>query len=144
MQLSGTESHFVRQVYISFFHVTPDSGMERAFTQSSLSVCLLPSMDYLWAGDDCSTGLQSGWLGSGKFLPHFLTHPRGSKAIVHSLTAISILQHPLCQMWKCDSYLAKWYYSVCTLLKQFESWNQRVSPRSWEARCVSWAWSSFM
>lgn len=68
--------------------------MERALTQSSLSVSLLPSMDYLWAGDDCSAGLQSGWLGSGKVLPLFLTRPRASKAIVHSLTAIPTLQHP--------------------------------------------------
>lgn len=54
---------------ISFVHVTADSGVERALTQSSLSLSLLPSLDYLWAGDDCSAGLQSGWLGSGEFLP---------------------------------------------------------------------------
>lgn len=60
---------------------------------------LLPSMDYLWAGDDRSAGLQSGWLGSGTFsllFPHTHTHPRASKAIAYSLSlaAIPSLQHP--------------------------------------------------
>lgn len=105
------------------FHVTHRQWNGKG-VNSLLCLSLLPSMDYLWAGDDRSAGLQSRWLGSGKFLPLFLTHPRASKAIAHSLTAIPTLQHPLCQMWKSDFYLAKWYYSVCTLEKQFaESWN---------------------
>lgn len=113
--------------YIIFFFTLPqamDWNGKGVNTVVFVYVSLLPSMDYLWAGDDRSAGLQSGWLGSGRFLPRFLTHPRASKAIAHSLAAIPTLRYPHCQMWKSDFYLAKWYYSVCTLEKQFtESWN---------------------
>jgi len=74
--------------------VPADGGMERALTQSSLSP--LPSMDYLWAGDDCCAGLQSRWLGSGKFFSFFVgvssSRSGASKAIARSLAAIPTLQ----------------------------------------------------
>lgn len=38
-----------------------------ALTEQSLSP--LNSMDYIWAGDDRSSGLQPRWLGFGKLLP---------------------------------------------------------------------------
>ena len=86
----------------SFCHLTSDSGKERALTQSSLCVSLLPSMDYLWAGDDRSAGLQSGWLGSGKFLLHFLTHPGASKAkctLSHSYSYFAAPVLPNVKIW---------------------------------------------
>lgn len=88
------------QVYSLIYQVLDvmtDSGMERASTLSSLSVCFLPSMDYLWAGDDCSPGLQSGWLGSGKFSSHFLTHPKASLSHNHYYFAAPAL--PNVKIW---------------------------------------------
>lgn len=54
-------------------------------------------MDYLWAGDDCSPGLQSGWLGSGKFSSHFLTHPKASLSHNHYYFAAPAL--PNVKIW---------------------------------------------
>lgn len=88
------------QVYSLIYQVLDvmtDSGMERGSTLSSLSVCFLPSMDYLWAGDDCSPGLQSGWLGSGKFSSHFLTHPKASLSHNHYYFAAPAL--PNVKIW---------------------------------------------
>lgn len=50
LQLLGTDSKSLCQVYSLIYQVLDvmtDSGMERASTLSSLSVCFLPSMDYL-------------------------------------------------------------------------------------------------
>lgn len=73
----------------------------------------LPSLDNLRAGDDRRSGLQSGRLGSGKLLPHFLTHPGASQAIVHTVTAATLPN--------VDNrfYLSKWYCTVGNLEKLF-------------------------
>lgn len=103
-------------------------------------------MDYLWAGDDRSTGLQSGWLGSGTFSPLFLTHPKASKAIAHSLTAIPSLQHPLCQS---ENLIFIWPNGI-TLSVLWKNNLLRVGIRGcskWaekHASSVSRTWPSFM
>lgn len=55
-------------------------------TEQSLSP--LNSMDYIWAGDDRSSGLQPRWLGFGKLLPFSpLLLLRAFKCITHLYTS---------------------------------------------------------
>lgn len=121
--------------------------MERALTQSSLSVSLLPSMDYLWAGDDRSAGLQSGWLGSGKLLPRFLTHTQELQKPSFTLSQPFLLCST--PSAKSENLIFIWPNGI-TLSVLWKNNLLRVGIRGcskWvgkHASSVSWTWPSFM